>query len=375
MDVKFGLISCDSHGQLERDAFTDRMSKSQWGDRIPQVVEMQHNGKTVDRWVVDGVPWMREIVNCPSAMPGKDNRYPDRWDDVPSKVYNPYERLKALDEDRVDAEVLFPNTPFGNAAFSRQDREYELACVQAYNDALGAWTDVSDRFIPLALLPSMGSLDDAMRSVRRAVDHGHRGITLQGNAQRLLDPEWSPLWEFCQEAEIPVNFHAGIGVGGGGPRQPDWEGYTMSQRHTASTGRIPSGASQGVAFLFFSGILDRFPRLKVVTAETATGWMVYVIEACDYEWERRHLWTEGVLSRPSDVLRRQVTTSFWFERSGIELRDFIGVDNIVWESDFPHITSTYPRSWEYVERTVEGVPEDERRKLLFENALRLYKLN
>lgn len=376
MEIKFGLISCDSHAQLDRDAFTSRMSRGRWGERIPQVVELELKGKLMHRWVVDGNPWLREIVNCPAAMPGKENRYPDRWEDVPPKVYDPVERAKALDEDGVDAEVLFPNVPFGNAAFSRTDPEFELACTQAYNDALGAWTDVSDRFIPLALVPSLSSVEDAERVVRRAIEHGHRGITLQGSGQRLADSAWSPLWEFCQEAEIPVNFHAGIGVGGGGGggRPADWAGYTMAQRHTASTGRIPCGASQGVAYLFFSGILDRYPRLKIVTAETATGWMAFVIEACDYEWERRHLWTEGIATRPSEAFRRQVTTSFWFEQSGIQLRDFIGVDNIVWESDFPHITSTYPHSWQYVERTVAGVPEDERRKLLYENALRLYRL-
>jgi predicted TIM-barrel fold metal-dependent hydrolase len=66
--------------------------------------------------------------------------------------------------------------------------------------------------------------------------------------------------------------------------------------------------------------------------------------------------------------------NFWYERSGIELRHEVGVDNIMWESDYPHTTSTYPNSWEYVERTLQGVPEDERTRMLYQNAMRVYRL-
>lgn len=85
MRIKHGLVSCDSHGQLNRDAFTSRMSRGQWGDLIPEVREVEHRGKMVERWFVHGEPWVREVVNCPAAMPGGgENRYPDRWEDVPA---------------------------------------------------------------------------------------------------------------------------------------------------------------------------------------------------------------------------------------------------------------------------------------------------
>ena len=126
--------------------------------------------------------------------------------------------------------------------------------------------------------------------------------------------------------------------------------------------------------LMLSGILDRYPRLKWACAETGMGWMAYVLEACDHEWERHHLWTEGILTRPSEAFRRQIYVDFWFERSGIELRHFIGIDNIMWESDYPHITSSYPRSKEIVARITAGVPEDEKKLFLYQNAMRLYSL-
>ena len=76
--------------------------------------------------------------------------------------------------------------------------------------------------------------------------------------------------------------------------------------------------------------------------------MSYVLEASDHEWEQRRLWKEGVKTKPSEVFRRQIYVDFWYEKAGIELRELVGIDNIMWESDYPHIASTYPRSWSYV---------------------------
>jgi predicted TIM-barrel fold metal-dependent hydrolase len=127
--------------------------------------------------------------------------------------------------------------------------------------------------------------------------------------------------------------------------------------------------------LIFSGMLDKFPRLNWVFAETGLGWVSSVLEACDHEWEKNRLWTDGVLTRPSDLFRRQMYVDFWFETVGIEMREFIGIDRILWESDFPHITSTYPHSWDAVEHSLQGVTPADREQLLFRNAMRLYRLD
>jgi predicted TIM-barrel fold metal-dependent hydrolase len=96
--------------------------------------------------------------------------------------------------------------------------------------------------------------------------------------------------------------------------------------------------------------------------------------ACDHEWETRRLWTEGISTRPSEIIRRQMYANFWFEDEGVKTRHDIGIENIMWESDFPHVTSYYPRSWEVIERVLDGVPMEDRRKMLYENALRVYQL-
>jgi len=382
MDIRFGLISADSHVVLDRDAFTSRMSSEQWGDRLPRVVEVDGPKGTVHRWSVDGRPGRANrggVSNCPAVMDDPlRNVYPQRWEEVPAKAYVPAERLKALDEDGIDAEVLFPNDPGSFHQFG--DATFELACVRAYNEALADWRQASDRFIPLAMVPLLGDTEAMVAEVERAAGMGHRGIvmlaeprTLVSNLAHISDPRWYPLWDVCQELEMAVHTHASGGLG-----QtlcvPPWDGYTPHQAHSAAT--IPTAAwpAQLIPNLIFSGITERFPRLKFVFAECGIGSVNYVRLGCDHEWERRRLWTEGLTTRPSDVVHRQMYVNFWYEVAGIELRREIGIDNIMWESDYPHIASTYPQSWEFVERSVGEVPDHERRKLLFENAVRVYRL-
>ncbi len=380
MKIKYGMVSCDSHAQLGRDAFTNRMSVAKWGDRIPQVVEVELNGEKVEGWSMNGSrPRGGNVANCPALMP--DRRFgPKRWSEVPLRAYDPLERIKALDEDGVDGEVLFPNPPINNFAFAFGDPEYELACVEAYNDALGEWARLSDRYIPLALIPYLGPIEEVIHQVELARTKGHRGIVIPAEpglcyegAKSLNDPYWEPLWAACQDAGMVINWHGSAGLGGL-LSVPRWDGYTTRQAHTVSTGRLAATPCQQLPNLMFSGILDRYPRLKWAFAETGSGWMCYVLDACDHEWERRHLWTEGILTRPSEAFRRQVYADFWFERSGIELRHYIGIDNLMFETDYPHITSSYPTSWEHAERCVAGLPADERVKLLYKNTLNLYGL-
>jgi uncharacterized protein len=179
MELKYGLISADSHVVVGRDAFTRRMSLAKWGDRIPQVVETVEDGAFVDRWSVDGKLFgiRRGVVNCPASMPDPAAHiYPQRWDDVPRRAYDPFERIEALDMDGVDGEVLYANDPARSAFYQFRDPGFELDCVRAYNDALAEWHEASDRFVPLACIPYSATSRLLLRrsSGRRTWDTGNR---------------------------------------------------------------------------------------------------------------------------------------------------------------------------------------------------------
>lgn len=380
MEIKHGLISADSHVVTDRNAFLDRMSKSKFGERIPQVREVDTKGQKTDRWVVNGRPLgSRGVVNCPAVMGDPDrNAYPQRWDEVPAKAFVPIERLKALDADGIDAEVLFPNDP--SSFHQYNDADFELACVQAYNDALAEWTRASDRFISLAMVPLLSSMETLVAEVERAALNRHRGIVMFAlpslmvpTLPHISEPFWYPLWETCQELNMPIHYHASAGLA----RKltfPEWDGYTPYQQHAAFTVPTSAWPAQIVPNLIFSGVAYKFPNLKSVFAETGIGSVSCVQTASDHEWERRRLWRHGLDQRPSELIRRQVYVNFWYEHAGIELRHAVGVDNIMWESDYPHIASTYPDSWKFVERSLQGVPADERKKMLYGNAQLVYRL-
>ena len=386
MEIKYGLISCDSHAQPDADAFLKRMPKK-WGDAVPHIAETDDKAHmrvaqegSVERWSINGqIVGDRGVCNCPTVMDDPMRKtFPQRWEDVPNYVYDPKARLWALDNDRVDAEVLFPNDPVQGGTFFQGDAEFELDCVRAYNDWLAGWRQFSDRYVPLALIPYMGGIETTVAEVERAVKLGHRGIVMLAEPSRNLDglPHfndryWDPLWAICQDLDAPIHWHAGAGIR---LSMPSWNGYTRNQTQAMGPAGSFSVQAQFIPNLIFSGVLERYPGTKWVCAETGLGWVNYILEGCDHEWEKRHLWTEGITTRPSETFRRQVYVDFWYEEAGVQQRHLIGMDNIMWESDYPHSTSTYPESWEFVDRTLAGVPEDEKNKLLYSNAMRIYKL-
>ena len=135
---------------------------------------------------------------------------------------------------------------------------------------------------------------------------------------------------------MAIHWH-GAGVVGLG--LDNWEGFTENElQGIGGNGR----AAQAVISSIFSGVMERYPRLWWVYSEVGMGWMNYVLEGCDYEWEKRRLWTQGLVTRPSEVFRRQMMVAFWFEQHGQVQRHDIGVDNIMWLSDYPHATSLLP---------------------------------
>ena len=146
--------------------------------------------------------------------------------------------------------------------------------------------------------------------------------------------------------------------------------------------QVADGSTKGLASniqvmstVLYSGIFERFPKLKFVSSESGLGWAPYLLETADHQWESQRLSKHGMRTKPSDLFRRQCYVNFWYEETGIALRHSIGVDNIMWESDFPHPTGSYPNSREYIKRSLENVPEDEKRKILVDNAIRVFNLN
>jgi predicted TIM-barrel fold metal-dependent hydrolase len=376
LQLKYGLISADDHVQEHPEVWTQRLSHSRWGDRMPHI-EQQSDG--TEHWVVDGqkVP-LAGVASVGAALPDRTLE-PQRWEEVPKLTYVPAERLQAMDADGVDYTVLYPTVAgLAGETFGRlTDPELELACVQAYNDWLiEEWASVSERFIPQCIVP-IAPIEATVQEIRRAVQKGHRGVIFPAVPMHLRDvphinePVYDPLWETCQELQIPVCFHAGFS------KQMQFPAYAdLSPGLAAALAALtrPVSTVPVVANFLYSRILMRYPRLKVVFAETSLGWGIYELETADHQFERQRLHQEGYELKPSEMFHRQCYMTGWYDRAAIEGRRFLGIENILWGTNFPLATSTWPTTRDYLVRNFQGVPDDERGKILWGNAAQLYKL-
>ena len=377
--MKYRVISTDDHLQEGPDTWTSRMSQQKWGDKIPQV---RRNPDGTDSWYLWGE--RRETLGVAvvhGAMPDRTSA-PRRWEDVPRIAYVPSERIKAMKQDGVDVHTFFGNVAgiagntFSNPEY--KDEEFRLECIRAYNDLQVEEyaRPYPGRFITLANVP-LWDVTKAVAEVRRALELGMHGISFafpqQFGFPHIADKYWDPLWAAAQEADVPVNLHIGSG-GSMGLRGQTFPGADPMFQLADLSVKAISANTQVMSTILFSGILERFPRLKIVSAESGLGWVPYLLETADHQWDRQKLARQGMTVKPSVYFHRQCYVNFWYEVVGIRMREYIGVDNIMWESDFPHPTCTWPTSQDYIKRGTAEMPEEERQKVLVENAVKLYHL-
>ena len=393
--MEYTRIDVDAHFQEPPDMWTSRMSAAKWSGRIPHTEWYSPEGDAragiagaptymiephdrMERWVMDGKPGMGFPALCHAVTADKET-LPSRWEDIPLSVYRPKERLEAMDVDGVSAAAIYPNVTGPSAdAFQGKEPDFEAECVRAYNDFLSEELIGTDpeRYIALTVVPYSG-IERTVGEVADAMGKGHKGVIMtsaphQRGLPYFNDSYWDPLWGMCQEANHPVHFH---GSGGAARMRLDLMPGMSSRRSRALTGSIGFNLQgQYMSNFLFSGVFDRFPGLTFVVAESGIGWMPYVLESCDHEWERNELWKHGFSRRPSELFHDHVYVDFWYEAEGLKNWEFIGADRIMWESDFPHPTSLWPDSAKYVELSLESVPERERQMILVDNARKVYKL-
>lgn len=376
MKLTHGLISVDDHVQEGPDVWTGRLSRARWGDRIPHV-ETQADG--TERWLVDGRALPLSGVALAGAAMADRARPPQRWDEVPRMVYDPKERLRAMDSDGVDYSVLYPTVAgVGGETFGRiTDPELELACVRAYNDWLiEEWANTSERFIPQCIVPLFPA-EAAVAEIRRAVGKGHKGVIYPAVPMELRDvphvnePDYDPIWATCAELGVPLCIHAGSSLKIQMP--PDTRfSPLMAAALTAVT--APASQAAVMVHLLISRILMRHPDLKVVFAESSLGWGANQLEFVDQQFHEDRLYREGYDLTPSELFRRQCYLTGWYGRAGIRTRQIIGVENILWSTNFPLPDSSWPESWSGIKQSFDGVLEAEQNQMLWGNAARLYRI-
>ena len=375
MAPTYPLISTDDHVQEPPDLWSNRLSKSRFGDRIPR---LERTAEGPERWVVDGQVLLGGHAARAGALMADRNTEPARWDEVPPAAYVPSERLKVMDAAGIGYSVLFPTVAgMAGEAFGRlEDPELELACVQAYNDWLiEEWAGASDRFIPQCIVP-IWPAEVTVAEIRRAVAMGHRGVVFPAVPMDLRDvphvagPEYDAVWAVCEELDVPLCFHSGSSPELQYPGAPDLN-PVLAEALDAVTKPVSSVFI--LSLVLFSRMLLRHPKLRIVFAESALSWGMLYLEWADHQFEHDGLAHEGYELTPSQMFHRQCYLNAWFDEVA-PFAPYVGIDRILWSTNLPLATSTWPQTQATIARCFQGVSEADTKKVLWESAARLYGL-
>jgi len=370
-----GFISVDDHVQEPPHLWTSRLSKDKWGNRIPHI---ERTGDVGEHWVANGQVLNGGSVANVGALMADRNELPKFWDEVPEAAYVPERRLQAMDTAGVDYTVLYPTVAgmAGEAFGSFDDPKLEIACVQAYNDWLiEEWAAVSDRFIPQCIVP-ISSPEATVAEIRRAVAKGHKGVVFPAlpmdlaEVPHVAEPIYDPVWAVCEELGVPLCLHAGSSP------TLQYERYLDLAPKLAtalSTVAKPVASVYVLGLYLFSRILLRHPNLKVVLAESALSWGLLFLEWADHQADHDGLAKEGYDLTPSQMFHRQCYFTSWFDEIA-PFADYIHTENILWSSNFPLATSTWPGTQKTIERCVQGLSEQGREQVLWSNAAALYRI-
>jgi predicted TIM-barrel fold metal-dependent hydrolase len=287
------------------------------------------------------------------------------------------ERIADMTLNGVQAQMCFPNYPrfCGQLFLWGKDKELAALCVQAYNDwMVEEWCAGTDgRLIPLCIVP-LWDVALAVAEVRRNAARGVRAVAFSELPSYLDLPsihtgQWDPFFAACEETGTVLAMHIGSGT-----KTPK----TSDDAPEAVQGTIIFGNSVAslVDFLF-SGVLHRFPNLKLLYAEAQIGWIPYVLERTDDVWHTHRGWAHGqdkCPELPSTYYYRQVYSCFFKDPVGVSVLDRVGVDNVLFETDYPHQDGTWPHSREAAALQFGHLPQDQIDKIARGNAIKLLGL-
>jgi predicted TIM-barrel fold metal-dependent hydrolase len=282
------------------------------------------------------------------------------------------------------AQIVYPNVVgFGGQRLAQvRDPDLGNLCVRIWNDAMAEIQEESrQRLFPMGLLP-WWDLEATVAEVRRIKDIGLKGVNTNADPQNegfpdLGEDHWDPLWAVLSELELPLNFHIGASVQqstyfGSTP----WPSHSDDEKLALGSAMMYLGNARVIGNLIYSGVMERFPTLQVVSVESGIGWIPFMLEALDYQIGETSPGTMDKLSmKPSEYFRRQMFSCFWFEeRALVPTIEAIGVDNCMFETDFPHPTCLYPDPLARVIASLADVNDAFRSKVLSGNAARVYSL-
>ena len=383
---------CIKRRVVDADAHLDPPHEM-WAEYLPahlrELAPRIEHGEEHDWIVFEGRRRPVMMISNQAGRAGKDFKMVGRRAEM-RKAWLPEQRLADMDQDGIDAAVLFGGGPLGTA-----NSELYIASFESYNRWLWDFCSADrSRFAPVAYLP-MRDIDETLRLLHQAAKLGFRvanipafpqaadGISTSAKAQAIQSgqgaaltgnpsgdrqyshSDFDRLWAAFSDLDMTVTIH----LGGRIPR------YGEKQYFLADMVMSKLAMAEPIAIAIFNGTFQRYPKLRFVSVESGVGWFAWMAEYMDRTWEKQRYWTDSKLEeKPSFYMDRNVYGSFINDRLGILNRNAPGGRNIMWSSDYPHSETSFPRSHDTIARDFEGVPEAEISEIVCERAKRVYFL-
>ncbi len=381
------VIDVDTHLVEPFNLWSSRAPASM-KDRLPRV-------KMVDgirSWVIDDDKILSKGAIPSSTISKEGIKWPGldfltkQIEDVALASHSVKERVELMDQMGIDAQIIYPNIlGFGGQKAVEVDDQLRMATVEIFNDAMAEMQEQSgQRMFPMAMLP-WWDVKLSVIEIERAHRMGLKGLNINSDPHLFRRPDgtmlpdlgqeyWYPMWEACEQYDMPINFHIGASeesmdfVGHQG-----WPGLHQDMRSGLGGAMLFINNGKTMGNLILSGLLDRFTKLKFVSVESGLGWIPFLLEAIDYQMQESGANAYKLQRKPSEYFKTNFNACFWFERKNLvhDIRQ-LGVDNCLFETDYPHPICLYPV--DNMDKALDGLTEAEKVKVLSGNAARVYNI-
>jgi predicted TIM-barrel fold metal-dependent hydrolase len=372
------MISANDHVIEPPHVWLDHLP-ARYRDRAPRVIDQSNGGQA---WVFgDEVVPLSRLAACAGEDPDTLHMgMPARYEDLRKGVYDPVARVADMDQDGVERHACMPSMlGFGGTRLLQfDDRELARACIEAYNDfIIDEWCAAApERFISVALLPQW-DVAAAAAEAKRVVAKGVHAAAFVEDPTSLGFPSWhghywNPMLAVLAEAGVPLCLHMNTTPMRMVPGPDTPFGVDLTLMYCSSMATMVN--------LLFSPVFVDVPDLRVILAEGGLGWIPFMLEKADFLWDRHRNYSRNPLVTapvlPSELYRGHIYGTIQsHDDAGIRERHAIGIDQILWQCDYPHADSAWPASHEVLGGQLQGIPAVERDAILGENARRLFRLD
>ncbi|MEZ5736618.1 MAG: amidohydrolase family protein [Novosphingobium sp.] len=370
------IVDCDTHITEAPDLFTSR-APAKYKDKVPQ---LRRDPDGVDRWYC----CERNFGSTGGNVIRKDHNkllgrlaFPTVEESHPGS-YRMKERVQIMDDAGIWAQICFQNSGVTQAGslMALGDNELAVTILKIYNDASMDYMEQSgQRVFNMAHLP-FWDREEMLAEARRVIDGGMKGFVLPDMPEHtgvpsFADDYWTPFLEMCEATGTPINFHINAAMN---PQDLVWEPMSFQQKLSIIPIMFSLGNAATIGNWMVSGRLDRHPDLKIGLIESGVGWVPFVIEMLEHQFDEM-MPDRMIDMRPWDYWRRNFWTSFWFEKIGPQTQlEVVGLDRVMFQTDFPHPTSLYPDVQQHIVRALGDRPFDECKMVLQDNASTLFNL-